>query len=209
MSSGWPVSIDLFNAARTSAVIRVKGVASSPPFQFLELRAEIFEDLAVREFEVTGRCPESDEGRNAIEDQPKTTLARTQGFLSPPSVLDIGVHSAPFDDLSGCVDQRTSTKEEPAILSIEATQARFHFTWLARSQGGSPALEQVRQVFGVDRSLPSPTTGFLDAEAGVFAPALIQEVDAPIRERSPYQPGGVSTTRLSSFSTPVLPGSAR
>jgi hypothetical protein len=31
--------------------------------------------------------------------------------------------------------------------------------------------------------------GFLNAKPAVFAPALIEEVDSPVRERSPYQPG--------------------
>src|SRR6267142_2359952 len=42
-------------------------------------------------------------GRKAVDDQTKPTLARSQSFLSPPSVLDVDTHSAPFDDLSGCV----------------------------------------------------------------------------------------------------------
>jgi hypothetical protein len=60
---------------------------------------------------------------------------------------------------------------------------------LARSQNESPAFEQLGQVFGVDRSLPPPATGFVKAKAGVFAPASIEEVDAPVRERGPYQSG--------------------
>src|ERR1700730_3080500 len=80
-------------------------------------------------------------------------------------------------------------EEEPAILSIEAPQARFDFTWLAKSQNGSPAFEQLRQVFGVDRSLPRPATGFVNAKASVFAPALIEEVNVSIKARSPYQSG--------------------
>src|ERR1700730_17176443 len=80
-------------------------------------------------------------------------------------------------------------EEKPAILSIEAPQARFHFTWLARSQNGSPAFEQLRQVFRVDRSLPRPAIGFVNAAAGIFAPALIEEVDVPVKARSPYQSG--------------------
>ena len=52
-----------------------------------------------------------------------------------------------------------------------------------------------RAGFGVDRPLPPATVsfvndkGFLNAKPGVFAPALIEEVDAPVRERSPHQSG--------------------
>jgi hypothetical protein len=95
-----------------SAVIRMKAVADRPTFQFFEPRAEIFQDLAVDEFDLTGRCDESAEGRNAVADRAKMMLALRRpkpprlmrSFLSPHSVLDIDAHSAPFDDLSGCVD---------------------------------------------------------------------------------------------------------
>jgi hypothetical protein len=80
-------------------------------------------------------------------------------------------------------------EEEPAILPIEAPQARFHFTRPARSQNGSPAFEQLRQVVGVDRGLPPPAIGFVNAQASVFAPALIEEVDVAVKARSPYQSG--------------------
>src|ERR1700730_14288684 len=112
-----PIStVAAFNVARKSGfgrlpprgedfweVIRMKVVAPRRPFQFLERRTEIFQVAAVGVFEVAGRCPESDEGRKAIDDRAKTTLVRTQSFLSPPSVVNLDVHSAPFDDPSGCV----------------------------------------------------------------------------------------------------------
>src|SRR5260370_39872505 len=73
------------------------------------------------------------------------------------------------------------------MLPSEAAQARFRFTRLARCQNRLPPFEQLRQVFGVDRSLPPPAIGFVNAEAGIVAPALIEEVDVPVRARSPYQ----------------------
>jgi hypothetical protein len=94
------------------AVFRMKAVAGRPTFQFFERRAEIFQDLAVDEFELAGRRHESAEGRNAVVDRTKMMLAlrrpkpprRMLGFLRPPSALDIDVHPAPFDDTAGCVD---------------------------------------------------------------------------------------------------------
>ena len=105
-----------FDVARTSgfdrlpprgkdfwAVVWMNSVGGRQIFQFFERRAEIFSVAAAGEFEVTGRCSESDEGRKAIDDRTKTTLLRTQSFLSPLSVFNIGVHSAPFGDLPGYV----------------------------------------------------------------------------------------------------------
>ena len=57
-----------------------------------------------------------------------------------PGALNIATQSVPFDYLSRCVSQWTGTEKKPAILSIEAPQARFHFARSARSQSGSPAL---------------------------------------------------------------------
>ena len=39
----------------------------------------------------------------------------------------------------------------------------------------------------MDRSLPPLAASFGDAKAGLFAPALIEEVDVSVRERSPHQ----------------------
>src|SRR5580704_6055273 len=173
----------------------MKVEAPRRPFQFLERGAEIFQVAAVGVFEVTGRCPESDESRKAVDHRTKATLVRTQSFLGPLSVVDIGIHSAPFDDPSGCIDQGRSTEEEPAILPVEAPQAHFHFIRLAGSQNGSPAFEQPRQVFGVGRSLPRSVAGFVDAKGflnakpSIFAPASIEKIDVPIKPLSPYQSG--------------------
>jgi len=125
----------------------------------------------------------------AVRDHFEQLLFTGEEVFSPPPILDIGVHSTPFDDASGYVGQQGSMEEEPAILSIEPAQARFQFTWLARSQHGSPEFEQLRQIIGMDYNLPSLPTGFVNAKAGVFAPALIDVVGVPVRKRGPYQSG--------------------
>src|SRR5208282_2387226 len=52
-----------------------------------------------------------------------------------------------------------------------------------------PAFEQPRRVLGVDRSLPAVPIGFVNPQAGIFTPALIEKVDLPIRECGPHQSG--------------------
>jgi hypothetical protein len=37
--------------------------------------------------------------------------------------------------------------------------------------------------------VPRQAIGFVNAKAGVFAPTLIEEVDVPVKARSPYQSG--------------------
>src|SRR5918998_4223188 len=101
----------------------------------------------------------------------------------------MGVYSIPLGDPPRRVAHRTAGDEEPAILPVKAPQTSLHFTGLAGSQNGAPTSEQLRQVFGVDGSLPPEPTGFVSAQAGVSAPALIDEVDLPVSVCRPHQPG--------------------
>ncbi len=78
-------------------------------------------------------------------------------------------------------------REEPSIGSIETTHARLRVDWFPRSQTRLAAFDKLREVFGVNGGLPAATGCFLQGEAGVLAPALIQEVDVPIRACSPNQ----------------------
>jgi hypothetical protein len=45
-----------------------------------------------------------------VEDQPKIH-----------AVVDIRIRSAPFDDRSRCIAQRTAAEQEPAVFAVEAT----------------------------------------------------------------------------------------
>jgi len=87
------------------------------------------------------------------------------------------------------VAHRIGGDEEPAVLAIEAAQARFHVTGLAGSNNGSPACDQLWQVFGVDYGVPPSATCLIHKKAGIFTPAPIEEVDVAIRERCPHWSG--------------------
>src|SRR5258708_28464260 len=75
------------------------------------------------------------------------------------------------------------------MFSVEATHARFYLARLPGGQNRSPVVEQRWQVFRVDRRIPAPAAGLIETKTRVVAPALIQEIDVPIRQRSPYQSG--------------------
>src|SRR5258708_28121673 len=75
------------------------------------------------------------------------------------------------------------------MFSVEAAHARFHLTRLPGGQNRSPVVEQRWKVLGIDRRIPAPAAGLMETEARVVAPALMQEIDVPIRQRSPYQSG--------------------
>src|SRR5258707_15233762 len=75
------------------------------------------------------------------------------------------------------------------MFSVEPAHARLHRTRLAGGENRSPVVEQRWQVLRVDRRIPAPAAGLIETETRVVAPALIQEVDVSIRQRSPYQSG--------------------
>jgi hypothetical protein len=73
------------------AIIRMITVDLPSTLQLPECRTEKFQAVAVSAYEVSLGIHEDDEGRKAIEDQFKMALARIQGFLGLPHLLDIDV----------------------------------------------------------------------------------------------------------------------
>jgi hypothetical protein len=175
-------------------VIWMNEVGDLSALQFLGRGAKKLQDLTITEFESTGGCYQNREARNVVADRAKMMFARrspkpprrAQGFLGLPPILDIGVYATPLHALSGVVGQGAGTEQEPAVLAVEAPQARFHFTWLTGRHNRSPAFKQLGQISRVNRRLPPLPHGFANAEMGKLAPPLIDEVDAPVGKCSPY-----------------------
>ena len=177
-------------------IVRMDRLARSPAFQLFERCAQVLEDLAVGVLDFAGRRQEGDHGRNDIGDRAMVILAAVLIRRSgPPEIVDVGACSTPLDDLPGGFGQRPRAELEPAIFSIEAPQARFHAARLAGRQDGSPALEQAMPVVGMDGELPARSMGLLDAKSGIAAPMSIEEVDLPVRLRSPHQSRKVNRRR--------------
>ena len=120
-------------------------------------------------------------GRNAVQrrvqDRALARLAAPQLLLRPPAVLNIRRDSAPFHDGPGRVEQRSGAKDKSAILAFAGPQAGFQCAGAAGGQQGLPALQQLRQVLGMDRTPPALAATLLEAQTGVFAPAPVEEVE--------------------------------
>ena len=151
-------------------IVRMNRFACPPAFQSFERGAQVLEDIAVGALDFAGRRQESDHGRNDVGDRAMAIVAGLLIHRQPPEVIDVGARSTPLDDLPGCVGEGLRAKSEPAILAIEASQARLHAAWLAGRQNGSPAVEQAGPVVGMDRKLPARSMGLADTEAGIGAP---------------------------------------
>ena len=107
-----------------------------------------------------------------VDDQLEIKLETLQRRLSLPKIVNVGGHSAPFDDLSVIIVHRTAMDEEPAIPSVSAAKASLHFAGLTGEPDRLPAVEQFWQVFRVDRCLPLPAMGFVRAQPVVFGPSV-------------------------------------
>src|SRR6266853_2813875 len=103
------------------------------------------------------------------------------------SVFDVGIRSEPFDNLAIVVERRSRTEEKPTIHAIETAQSSFNFTWLARSQNRSPVVHKSVQIVRVKGSRPAPITRPFGRKAGIFEPALIEEVSGAVLTSGPRE----------------------
>src|SRR6202795_1163404 len=103
------------------------------------------------------------------------------------SVFDIGVRSKPFDNSAVTIERRSRTEKKPTIHAIKTAQARFHFTWLARIQNGSPVIHESVHVVRVKGNRPSPITRLFGCETGILEPALVEEISGTVRTSGPRE----------------------
>jgi hypothetical protein len=89
--------------------------------------------------------------------------------------------------VSLCIAHWARRNEKPAVSSIGAPEARFDLNWLNRSKPQPKALEHLGQIFRMNRSLPTLALALFEAETCVCTPALIEEVDSPVRAGSPHK----------------------
>ncbi len=168
-------------------VVRMKGGAARPAFQVIERRTEEFQHVLIGEFELAGRRHERDERRKPVEDRAEVALPCPDRFLGAPQVLDVGVHAAPLEDAARGVGDRAGAEHEPAVFAVDPAHPRLPLAGSSGFDDRSPVRQQRGQVFGMDHALPALAGGLLHGQAGVLAPASIDEVDVAVSTRGPDQ----------------------
>jgi len=172
----------------TLEIVGMHGVGHRPVPQFFAGLAEVFENLLAEQLDLSRRVHGHHETRKAFDPTAEVGFDRAQIALGASSVVvDVGVDAAPADDLGGGVCLRGSTAEEPAIDSVEASQPELQLPRLARGGNGSPVLEPLRQIVGMNRGPPCRLGWLTEIEARVLAPASVEELGAPIWQRTPHQ----------------------
>ena len=113
-------------------------------------------------------------------------LRRPCGAAEAPDdsqlIVNVGGHSAPFDDLSVIIVRRTAMEhEEPAKIFRQRCEGAPP---LSRADRTSKSIASVGAVLascvGVERSLPLPAMGLAEAKSGVFGPASTDKIDLPV-----------------------------
>src|SRR5437867_11117050 len=94
------------------------------------------------------RRQDADRLSYSISDAPELSLVLAQLLLRLLSVLDIGARSVPSDHFSPLVADRHSTKQEPTVFSVEATDTSFLLARFFRSDDSQPSLRCPSEIFG-------------------------------------------------------------
>src|ERR1017187_1536489 len=85
----------------------------------------------------------------------------------------------------------------------------INFTWLVRSENGSPVIHDSVQVVGVKCNSPAPILHLFSRETGVVEPELIGGVSRAVRTSGPRQRWDLVNCKAHVLRMPSLPGAIR
>src|SRR4051812_39923998 len=111
---------ELSDASHVLGMYRVVG---PPPLELLPRPAEVLEDRAIDELELTFGRKGRDQPGNAVHDQAQFAFALAQRVLGALLIVDVRQQDAPAHDLSLGIAQRKAAIPEPAKDTIPAPKA--------------------------------------------------------------------------------------
>ena len=103
------------------------------------------------------------------------------GVVTTPPVFESGVRPVPLHNPPGFVAQRVAAKKKPPVLPVVAAKTTPHLKRSRRSYGLLKYFQHTGQVVGMNDNFPAPVQSLFLGEAGVFQPALIEEVGGAVR----------------------------
>ena len=144
-----------------------------PILQFVACPSEVFEDLAIYEFDPTLGVHNGDHPGNGVDDQAEALFAHSESFLRALPVFQVDIDSVPFDDLARLVQLRIGAEEEAAIFTVGPSEAPLCIEWPRAHQRVSVSCQHFGEIVSVDRYPPSPTGSRFGAEARIVQPAPV------------------------------------
>src|SRR5689334_10739107 len=101
--------------------------------------------------------------------------------LAPFEIIEIGVRSEPFKNLSVRIPQRHGAGFEPAIRAIGAAEAKLDIEILPRLDGSGPFPQHAVAVVGVEIVGPACAELFFGRAACVFDPLAAEIITPAVR----------------------------
>src|SRR5258707_1385877 len=151
----------------------MNGIACGPILQFLRRPAKIFQDLAIKKFDLACRTHGTHEPWNGVDDMAKIDFARTQGFLGALPLFNVSGNTIPANHATTGIPKRLGNGTKPAIDVIEPAHTLFYVTRLTGFDGMQPCLFRSLDILWMEDVSPSKTHQVLLAFAGVVHDAPI------------------------------------
>src|ERR1700692_1276937 len=127
--------------------------------------------------------------RYEVQQLPKFRFLFADFLFRGFAFLDIETRSIPLDDVAVCIAKWHFPVEHPAVFSIRAADASFVLEDFSSREAGSPPGHNALNVFAVDVSGPIPAGHFIQSDAEIFQPRLIEVIEMTV------WPGGVNQRR--------------
>src|SRR6266478_2121623 len=124
-----------------------------------------------------------------LDDRVKIAFTAPQLLFRRLAFLNIETRSIPLNDVAVCIAKWNFPVEHPAVFSIRPTDASFVFEDFPCCEAGSPFGHNSINVFRVNESGPVPAGHFVQSDAQVLQPTLIEVIEVTVG------PGGVNQRR--------------
>src|SRR5687768_13368381 len=99
-------------------ILRMCRPTGPPALELLQRTAEVLEDLAVDEFDVTGGRKGRDQPWNAVDDQARLAFAFAQRVLGALPLVNVRQQHAPANDMAAAIAKRKAVVLEPMIEAV-------------------------------------------------------------------------------------------
>jgi len=115
----------------TWKIVRMCRAAGPPALELVQRLAEVLQNLAVNEFDLTAGRKGRDQPWNAVHDQARLTFAFAQRLLGALPLVDIRQEHAPANGVAACIAKRKTVVLEPTIDAVQPPESLHNFVWRA------------------------------------------------------------------------------
>src|SRR6202040_1809862 len=161
-------------------VIWMNEIDSRLRYQLVSVDTEILLHALIGVDRASIRTEYTDVMRYEVQQLPKFRFLFADFFFRGFAFLNIETRSIPLDDVAVRIAKWHFPVEHPAVFSIRAADASFVFEDFSSREAGSPFGHNPLNVFGGNVSGPIPAGHFIQSDAEVFQPRLIEVIEVTV-----------------------------